>query len=243
METLSQVKNNLKELRLLSMYENVEGRNNEAIKTKMSYADFLLLLTQGEIDRRKHMKRERLIKKARLGKYKHIVEFDFDYNPKINRQKILNFTSCEFIRRNENIIFAGSTGVGKTFIAKAIGLEACHREYTVLFTRTIKMLEEIHRGKADGTYQKRLNKYLKPQLLILDDWGLQAFSDAMLSILNEIISERYEEGSIIITSNRPIEKWSELFKEPVISSALLDRLFHQAHKIKIVGKSYRRMIK
>lgn len=240
METKAQVKSNLKELRLLSILDNIDLRVNEAIKTKMSYIDLLLIITQDELERRRHKKKELAIKRSLLENYKNIVEFDFDFNPGINRQKIMSLMTCEFINKKENVIFAGPTGVGKTFLAKAIGFEACCKGYKVLFIRTAKMLEYIFSGKADNTYQKKLDSYIKPDLLILDDWGMQSFSGNMLNILNEIISDRYEKGSIIITSNRPIENWDELFNEPVISSALLDRLFHNSHKVIIKGKSYRR---
>jgi DNA replication protein DnaC len=239
METLSQIKSNLKALKLKAMHENINFFIDEAINTKLSYPDFLLLLTQNEIERRKNNKRELGLKKSNMGRLKHIEEFDFDFNPNINRQEIMNLMLCEFVKNNENIIIAGPTGVGKTFIAKAIGYEAVNKGYSVLFVRTNKMLEDIYSGKADNTFNKRLNYYIKPNLLILDDWGMTEFSDSMLHTLNEIISERYENGSLIITSNRPLENWDELFKEKVIGSALLDRLFHRANRIIITGKSYR----
>ena len=151
----------------------------------------------------------------------------------------MDLHTCAFLNAGENILFVGPTGVGKTFLAKAIAYEACCKGFSVRFTRTMKMLEYIFAGKADNTYPRKLKEFLKPDLLVLDDWGLQAFPNQLLTILNEIISERYEEGSIIVTSNRPIENWNELFSEPVVSSALLDRLLHNAHKIIIDGKSYR----
>ncbi len=242
MESMAQIKTNLKALRLSSFYENIEQRNQEAIKSKMSYIDFLLTLTQDEMDRRKARKRENAIKKANLGKYKNILEFDFDFNVSINRKQIVDLATCEFIRINENIIFVGPAGVGKSCLAKSIGLEACNRGLRVLFVRTAKMLEYIYSGKADATFQKKIDEFIKPDLLILDDWGMTAFADNMLNILYEVISERYENSSIVITSNRPFTKWEELFNEPVISSALLDRLFHNDHNIKIQGKSYRQRV-
>lgn len=239
MESMAQIKSNLKALRLSSFNENLEQRNAEAIQSKMSYIDFLLALSQDEIDNRKHKRKERAIKNANLGKFKSILEFDFDFNPKINRKQIMDLATCRFIKENENVILVGPTGVGKTCIAKSLGLEACKRGCRVLFTRTAKMLEYIYSGKADATYQKKLESFIKPDLLILDDWGMTPFTDVMLNILNEVVSERYENGSIIITSNRLFTMWAELFEEPVISSALLDRLFHNAHKVEIDGKSYR----
>ncbi len=239
METSSQLKNNLKVLKLKSMYENLDYFVDEAIISKLSYSDFLLQITQYEVDGRRNKKRELGLKKASMGRFKRIEEFDFSFNPNINRQLIMKLVLCDFIKNGENIILSGPTGVGKTFIAKALGYEAVNKGYSVLFERTNKMLEDIYSGKADNTFNKRLSKYIKPDLLILDDWGMIEFNDTALNILNEIISERYETGSIIITTNRPIANWDELFKEKVIGSALLDRLFHLAHRLEITGKSYR----
>jgi len=239
METNASVKNNLKQLKLKSIYENLEHFIDESINAKLSYSDFLLQITQYELDNRLNKRREVSFKKSNMGRIKKIEEFDFNFNPKINRQLIMKLVMCDFIKKNENIILAGQTGVGKTFIAKAIGYEAVNKGYNVLFERTNKMLEDIYSGKADNTFNKKINKYIKPDLLILDDWGMTEFNDAALNILNEIISQRYETGSIIITSNRPVASWDELFKEKVICSALLDRLFHLAHRIEITGKSYR----
>lgn len=242
METHAQIKINLKQLRLASFSEGFETRIEEAVQMKMSYADFLLMLTQDEIDRRKIRKQENMIKKANLGKYNKLLEFDFSFNPTINRQQIMDLSSCDFIRRNENVLFVGPTGVGKTFLAKALAHEACTRNFSTVFIRTMKMLEAIYAGKADNSVQKKMKQFIKPDLLVLDDWGLQAFPNHLLEILNEVVTERYERGSIIVTSNRPLDKWHELFAEPVVCSALLDRLFHNAHKIIIQGKSFRKSL-
>lgn len=118
METLSSIKDNLKTLKLKSMYENIDFLIGEAINTKLSYVDFLLILTQNEIDRRKNNKRELGLKKSNMGRIKRIQEFDFDFNPNINRQQVMKLILCEFIKNSENILIAGPTGVGKTFLAK-----------------------------------------------------------------------------------------------------------------------------
>jgi len=191
METNTQIKTNLKQLRLSSFYESFEAHIQEALDAKMSYSDFLLLLTQGEIDRRKIKKQENLLKKAGLGRYHRMAEFDFHFNPKINRQQIIQLSTCDFIRKNENILFVGPTGVGKTFLAKAITHEACTQGCSATFIRTMKMLEYIYSGKADNSVQRKMKQFIKPDLLVLDDWGLQAFPNHLLEILNEIITERY----------------------------------------------------
>ena len=141
---MAQIKSNLKELRLKSFLDNLEQRNSDAIKSKMSYIDFLLSLSQDEIDSRRFKRKERAINKANLGRYKNILEFDFSFNPNINKRQVMDLATCQFITRDENIILVGPAGVGKTCIAKSIGLEACNKGYKVLFTRTAKMLEYIY---------------------------------------------------------------------------------------------------
>lgn len=239
METGAQLKMQLRELRLFSVIENLETRIKQATQNKESYLDFLSGLIQDEIDRRKFEKRERRLRAACFGRLKYLKEFDFSFNPDINTQHIKSFETCEFIKAHENIIICGPTGVGKTHIAKGIGIEACYRGYKVMFSRAVNMLEEVYSAGADATYVKKVKKYIKPDLLILDDWGFRPFPDNLLDILNEVISARYETGSVIITSNRNLSNWEELFSEKVIASALLDRLFHRCHKIIIKGKSYR----
>jgi DNA replication protein DnaC len=243
MESSGQLKTQLKELRLKSIVENVDIRIKQAIEEKSSYLDFLSILIQDEIDRKKSEKRERRLKQAKFGRLKYLKDFDYTFNVSINKQEIMNLETCDFIREKENIIICGPTGVGKTHIVKGIGIEACFKGYTVMFTRVFKMLETIYSAKADATVNKVIMKYIKPDLLILDDWGMRPFPDHLLDILNEIISERYENSSVIITSNRKTEKWNQLFTDNIIASAMIDRLFHKSHYIQITGKSYRTGIK
>lgn len=243
MQTTAQLKKQLKELRLKSVLENVDVRIRQAIEDKSSYLNFLSTLIQDEIDNRRFEKHQRRLKQAAFKKLKYLKDFDYSFNPEINKQAIMQLETCDFIQRSENVIICGPTGVGKTHIAKGLGIEACYKGYSVLFTRVFKMLETIYSAKADATVNKVMKKYIKPDLLILDDWGMRPFPDHLLDILNEIISERYEQSSIIITSNRKADKWNSLFTDNVIACAMIDRLFHKCYHIEIEGKSFRTGIK
>ena len=188
METYAQIKQSLRKLRLTTMTEGIEQHTKEAIDHQLSYIDYLLLLIQDEIDVRTQKKKELLLKKSKIGRFKHLLEFDFTALPGLNKQKILGFSAGNYIESSENIIFVGPTGTGKTMLAKALAYEACCKNYKVMFSRTVKMLEEIYAGKADGSYSKRMESFIKPNLLVLDDWGLTEFNNQFLGILNEIIS-------------------------------------------------------
>jgi len=229
----------LNSLRLGGMVESLELRNRESIGRKLSYVEFLALLVQDELERRAANKLKLRLRRANFDSTKTLENFEFDFNPRINQKQIFDLATCRFIREKENVFLCGKTGVGKTHLAVALGNEACRRDFDVVFTTLAKMLTQINGGRADGTDNLRLRKYIKSDLLIIDDFGLMSLKPPGPEDLYEVINERYEKGSIIITSNRAKEEWPTLFHDPLLANAVLDRLLHHAHIIEIVGPSYR----
>ena len=239
MEMLHQLEPYLRRLRLSGMLDTLEVRHQQAIAEKISYLDFLAMLFQDEVERRNMGQLQRRLKKAGFSTGMTLEGFNFGFNPTINRQQIYDLATTRFIERKESVIFAGQAGVGKTHLACALAHQACRKNYDVLFVKTTHLLRHLNHGRADGTWESKLEHYQKPALLVLDDWGLKPFGRPAADDIYEIIAERYERGSMIITSNRDIEEWAELFGDPLLASAALDRVIHHAHVIKIVGPSYR----
>lgn len=239
MELMHQIKPLLRSLRLSGVMDTLELRNQQAIAEKISYLDFLALLVQDEVERRRMKQLERRLKKARFSSDMTLEDFDFSFNPSINRHQIMDLATAGFVERKENVFFIGPAGVGKTHLASALAHQVCRRGFDVLFVKTPQLLRHLAVSHADGSWESKLAHYLKPDLLILDDWGLKPLGHPAADDLYEIICERYEHGSLIITSNRTVEEWDELFGDALLASAALDRLVHHSHVITITGKSYR----
>jgi DNA replication protein DnaC len=229
----------LKRLRLSGVLETLDVRNRQAIEEKCTYIDFLLRLVEDEVERRGQKQLNLRLKRSNLDAPKTLEAFDFSFKPSLNRREIYDLASCAFVERGECVFFIGPAGVGKTHLAQAIGHEAVRRDLDVLYTRTSQMLSHINAGRADGTYDRRLATYLRPDLLILDDFGLKPMRPPATEDLYEIIEGRYSRVPTILTTNRAFEEWIELFDQPVLGSAAIDRLAHGATHIVIEGDSYR----
>jgi len=239
MELKPQLSNQLRGLRMSGVLETLAARERQAIDGQWSYMDFLSRLLEDETERRAQKQLTQRLRRSTLNTSKTLEGFDFQFNPGLNRQQILQLAACDYLRQHRNLLICGPTGVGKTHLAQALGQEAARQGFDVLFISAQKMLQHIHGGRADGSIERRINAYLRPDLLILDDFGLKPIQPPGPEDLYDIINERYEKGSILLTSNRAPAEWPDVFLDPLLASAGLDRLLDRAEVIILRGASYR----
>jgi DNA replication protein DnaC len=229
----------LKHLRLSGILETLEVRNQQAIDEKCTYVEFLERLLEDEAERRGQKQLALRLRRSGLDPRKTLEAFDFRFNESVNRQQVYDLATCQYVERGTGIWLLGPTGVGKSHLAQALGHEAVRRGYDVLFLKASALLSHLHGGRADGTYERRLLSYLRPDVLILDDFGLRPMRPPGSEDFYEVIDGRYQRGATILTTNRAFSEWSELFDQPVLASAAIDRLAHGAVQLTITGDSFR----
>jgi DNA replication protein DnaC len=229
----------LKSLRLITIAEILDSELKAAASANMSYLDFLRRLIDQELEQRQRKAVQTRITKSRMPAIKTLESFDFSFQPSLNPQKIWDLATLNFIRRHENVIFLGPPGVGKTHLALGLGLKACQAGYKVLFTTLTDMAAVLHASRADSSFLSALKTFITPDLLIIDEMGYLPVEAQVANYLFQVVARRYEQGSIIITSNKSFADWGEMLGDPVLAGAILDRLLHHATVITINGPSYR----
>ena len=229
----------LSRLKMPGIAEMLDQRLEQAMQEKWSYSALVEMLLTDEIERRNNKQLTLRLAKSRLDQSKTMETFDFGFNQKIQASLVRELSSCAFIEKKQNVFILRPSGVGKSHLAQAIGHQACRREYDTLFYCTYQLFDWIYTGRGDGTHKKRLAQVIKMPLLILDDFGLQGINEAQQADLYQLIAERYEKSSTIITSNRDFNEWPSIFTNSLLGSAALDRLVHKGIQIVIEGGSYR----
>ncbi|MBN4054958.1 IS21-like element helper ATPase IstB [Acidimicrobium ferrooxidans] len=229
----------LKKLRLSGVLQSLELRIRQAVEDNVGHTEFLYRLLSDEVERRESKQLQLRLSRANFEFAKSLEDFDFQFNPKIPKAKIIELATVQFVERRENLLLSGPAGVGKSHIAQSFGHRACMAGYTVLYTSARQMLSHLRAARADSSYDKKMLRFTAPNLLIVDDLGLVPLRKDEPVDLYDVIRQRYERGSMIITSNRAIEEWYPLFNDDLMASAALDRLLHHAHVIVMEGDSYR----
>jgi DNA replication protein DnaC len=229
----------LRQLKLSGILHTLDVRVSQAVDQQLAPLEFLALLLDDELERRSQQRQVLLLSLSGCDNNKTLMHFDFSAAPGINRTLIHDLASCVFIQRHENLLMCGPTGVGKSHLANAIAIEALKHNFHVVAKPTHRLLHDLQIARANGSHSRQLARILDCDLLVLDDFGLQSISPQAAQDLYEIITERYEHGSMIITSNRAFEEWGEIFGNDLLASAALDRLTHHAHTLIIRGDSFR----
>jgi DNA replication protein DnaC len=230
----------LNQLKLPFMADHYENLAGQATQNHWAHVDYLSALADGEVNLRQDRSIKRRIRMARFPVIKTLDQFRWSWPKKINRLQVQNLLRLQFMETHSNIIFLGGVGLGKTHLASAMGYEACLKGHSVLFATAIDVINTLTCAQTRGMLKQELKKYAKPRLLILDEIGYLPIDKTGADLLFQVISLRYEQGAMIITSNRAFKDWPEIFNnDSTLTSAILDRLLHHAEAVLIEGKSYR----
>ncbi|GAC1396044.1 MAG: IS21-like element ISMt2 family helper ATPase IstB [Chloroflexota bacterium] len=239
MSTLAYLQPRLRQLKLSGMRDAIEARVEEARARTLDPLEFLALLLDDELTRREVEGVERRIRQAHFDELCDLRDFEWGYTPQIPKGRIWELASGRYIDERGSVLLCGPTGVGKSFLAQALGVEACRQQYSVLFVKTNAVLNDLAGGRADGSHPLRLRRYLGPRVLILDDFAMREYTAAQSEDLYEVVSRRHRRGSLILTTNRDPQDLYPLFPNPVLAEGLLDRLVNSAHVLTLLGRSYR----
>jgi len=231
--------NNLETLELTRVRENIDRYIDMVTEGSKTLVDALYELTEQELGYRMDAVVKGNVKVANFPYLKEIKDFDFSFQPSLDKAKIMDFMNIRFLERAENIIFCGSPGVGKTNLAISIGIEAARQRYCVYFIIFQDLISQLKKAYDENRLEARIKWFCRYKLLIIDELGYQKMNTASANLFFNLIAKRYEKSSTVITTNSPFSKWADIFQEPVLTNALLDRLLHHCSVLNINGPSYR----
>lgn len=231
--------NNLEELKLTATRENLSSYLEMISKSDKTVVDSLYELTEKEKAFRKEKVITACVKTAGFPFFKTIDDFDFKFQPSVSKNEMEDYLTLRFLENSENILFVGSPGVGKTHLATAIGIKAAQYRNSVYFIQCQELITKLKKAQEENRLTRQLKLFNRYKLLIIDEIGYINFDKDTANLFFQLTSMRYEQKSTIITTNKNLGKWNEIFGDPVIANAILDRLLHHAHIVNIVGPSYR----
>jgi DNA replication protein DnaC len=229
----------LRQLRLSGLAQTLDVRLQEAAGHQLSHAEFLELILQDELLIRSERLIQRRVKAAQFRELKPLDEFDWSFNPSVHKQQIFDLATCRFVREARDVLFLGPPGTGKSFLVQALAYQAIKPGFVVLYRSIFDVVRDFLHEQALDAEDKVLARYLKPDLLVIDDMGMKQLPKRSGEYLFEIIMRRYETRSTVMTSNRPLEDWGKLVGDVPSATAILDRFLHHADVIAITGRSYR----
>jgi DNA replication protein DnaC len=238
-EMAVRLESQMRALKLKGMLSCYREFSERAAQGKLQYEEYLSLLLEEEIRGKTERSVKTKIHKARFPFIKTLEAFDFSFQPSLGEKESLRLSSLDFIEKKENLIFLGPAGVGKTHLAVAFGIKACSAKYRVLFITAQKLLEDLMLSVKEGTITSKLLAYSRLNLLIIDELGYMPITKEQANVLFQLVSIRYEKGSIILTSNYNFEDWGQIFQDDVVAAAIIDRMVHHAKIFYINGASYR----
>jgi DNA replication protein DnaC len=228
-----------RQLRLSGLLASLELRLQEAVSHQLPHEQFLELILQDELNVRSQRQIERRKKNADFRELKSLEDFDWEFNPSIKRPQIYELATGHFIRQNRDLLLLGPPGVGKSCLAQAIGYNAIKAGFVVLYCSVFDLVRELQAERTSAEAERILHRFLRPDLLAIDDFGMKHFPPKSAETLLEIIVRRHQNRSTLMTSNRPIEEWGQLLGDVPAATAILDRFLQQAEIIQITGRSYR----